>query len=124
MASFEDYEPCLQFLETVPEEMIVPERSAARPVLEKAALAYHDIDDEVLLQTLNFRVHDSSDQEYGSPKDSIFSAYSSPEMPSLSLEDDDDLDMFMDELDEVEIREITNVVTYDHGHPTLKECLV
>lgn len=124
MASFQDYEPCLQFLETVPEDMQVPQRSAARPILEKASLAYHDSDDEVLLQALNFRVHDSSDHEYGSPKDSIFSACSSPEMPSLSLKDEDDLEIFLDELDEVEIQEITNVVTYTHGHPpTIKEFL-
>ncbi|PVH13783.1 uncharacterized protein CXQ87_001901 [Candidozyma duobushaemuli] len=122
MASFQDYESCLQFLETVPEDMQVPQRSAARPILEKASLAYHDSDDEVSSQASNFRVHDSSDHEYGSPKDSIFSACSSPEMPSLSLKDEDDLEIFLDELDEVEIQEITNVVTYSHGRsPTIKE---
>ncbi|KAF3992448.1 hypothetical protein FT663_00728 [Candidozyma haemuli var. vulneris] len=129
MAPYDDYESCLRFLETVPEEMQVPERSAARPRADLAGKGvlqsynHDDSDDEVSSQELNFRTQDSSD--YGSPKESIFSACSSPKMPSLSLHQeevqDEDLDLFLGELDEVEIHEITNVLTYVKGEvPRLK----
>lgn len=127
MALYEDYLACISYLETVEEEMDIPERSAARPRLDvlgkDTALNnnYHNVDDEVLSQDFSFGENESSDdQDCGSPKESIFSMGSASDVPKLRLQnEEDELDQFMAELEEAEIFEISDVITYTRKTPRL-----